>query len=60
MKPRCAVLLILAAGVFGAAQAQPIQDASVDELVQQLAPPKPVTGGSESFGAKLLSIQETP
>ena len=45
MNPRCAVLLILAAGVFGVVQAQPIQDASVDELVQQLAPPKPATRG---------------
>ena len=36
--------LLVGAAIASAAQSQPIQDASVDELVQQLAPPKATRG----------------
>ncbi len=47
MNPRHAVfLLLLTAGLLGAAQAQPpVRDASVEELVDQLAPARALTRG---------------
>ena len=43
--------LLVGAAIASAAQSQPIQDASVDELVQQLAPPKAATRNSTDFSA---------
>ncbi len=48
--------LLVGAAIASAAQAQPIQDASVDELVQQLAPPKAATRGLRNLAPEKRQI----
>ena len=48
--------LLVGAAIASAAQSQPIQDASVDELVQQLAPPKAATRGLRNLAPEKRQI----